>query len=188
MEEKINLEIEQMEEEEMDFFNEEFEEAVSKNDLSSFMPEDIVGVRKILWAILKNDEDIDFYKKEYIPALKEKYIKPVESEIAKLVEKQDALKGLVCDYMSKNSKKTLKYPDLATVSLLDSKDKIEYPENETELAEKMFKNGQTEFIRNKPNFDKKKINKYFKENKEVPFDDLIVVESGPSIRIGSKKG
>ena len=188
MTDKVNLTIEDMEEEEIEFFNEQFNEAVEKKDFSSFIPDDIIGARKLIWAYIKNKEDIEFYKKEYIPALKEKYIGPVEKTIVKLEEKQDALKGIVLDYMKNTDKKTLKYPDLATISRLPSENKIQYPENEKELAEKMFEEGKTDFLRNKPTFDKKKINKYYKENKEVPIDELIEVESGENIRITPKKG
>lgn len=149
-------------------------------------PDSRLSARKWILAYQHLEDEIEYYKKEYIPSLEEKYIKPVKKEIEKHERQMGFIKSKLVEFLDNVGETTVKFPDLATMSKTTTADKIIYPKNEKELAETLHKNGETDFVRVSYALDKKAIGDHFKKNKKVPISDTSIEEGESTVRFTRK--
>ncbi|HUS49724.1 MAG TPA: hypothetical protein VMZ91_06135 [Candidatus Paceibacterota bacterium] len=178
-----------------DMENEDFSDFYSK--IQDFMatdeeegvvicPDSKIEARNWVFAFVKMKEEIDFLKKELIPALIEKYIKPSKDRIEQLESSQGFVKDGLFEFLRSIGEKKVSFPSLATVSEAKTQPKVIYPEDEKALIEKLVKE-KSKYIVNKPSLDKKAILAEFKEKGELPFDELIGEAASTAIRVTMSK-
>lgn len=191
--EKINLddlteitEEEKLELEELlDSFNEEIDDAGAET-----APSSRIEARKWVHAYLHADKEKKYLKDEYIPFLMEKYIAPVKDKMERLSKAQDFIKDNCLDFLESAEETKINFPDLATISIVTSKEKIVYPEDkdvEESMAEQLFKDGKSNFVKTSHKFDKKAISEYYKDHEELPFSGLGIEETDKTVRVTKAK-
>jgi len=152
-------------------------------------PDSRISARDWTNAYLKMRNEIEYFKKIYIPALMKKYIDPVKSKIESYEKRQDAIKEMLAYFLDDIGEKNVVFPDLGTVCRTKGSDTILYPEDEeglNNLVMKLKEEG-SEFIVDNPRLDKKKIKEYYTTHKELPFEGIVVEKAEDSIRIIQKK-
>ncbi len=151
------------------------------------IPSSNLEARKWLAAYLKIDGKVDYYSKEYKDFMKKRYIAPIDEKIERLEISKEFIKDGLLKFLNNAEIDSTSFPDLATVSKTDGKDKIIYPEDEEELAKTLVASGKKDFIRTKYALDKKEINLYFADKKEVPFSGLSIENGTDGVRITKSK-
>ena len=124
----------------------------------------------------------------YIPSLKKKYIEPVEEKINKNKQAKEQIQyGLKMFLDNINERKT-NFPDLGTIFIQKNPKSIMYPEDEKDLAKKLYEE-ESEYVRVDPKIDKKKINEKFKESgyEEVPIEGVSIKDSEEIIKFRRAK-
>lgn len=187
----LEKQIFEMEEVDLDDFEkllEQIETSGQDADGPSVRPDTKLSARQWLMAVLKIDSDIDSLKKDYIPALEERYIRPCRDKIEKLENQKEFLRKGLRDFLDTVEETKVNFPDLATVSAYDTPDKIVYPEKE-ELKELVatLEEKNSEYIVKTPSIDKDKVKEYFKNNGKVPLNGLIVESGSATVRITKAK-
>lgn len=177
--------IEEMEEVEFDNFYSEIEEFVGKED-HFVSPDSKIDARKWLFAVLKLEDEISFLKKEYIPALEDKYIRPVKEKINKHDETIGFLKEGIYTFLKNSEATSVNFPDMATVSLKKKPADLLYPEDEKTLAEKLGLE-DSPFVKKKFSLDKMKIKDEWKRTGAIPIDGLASVDESETIAIRKAK-
>lgn len=180
-ENKVKEMIEQMEEVEFEDFYSKIEEFVGKDD-HSISPDTKIDARKWLHAITKIEDENDFLKGEYIPALEEKYVIPVKKKIERNKETIEFLRGGLLDFLKNSGENKVSFPDIATISLSKVAANLLYPDDEKSLAEKLAADNSP-FIKIKYELDKKKIKEEFNRTEKSPIENLIIVEERETIKI-----
>jgi len=156
------------------------------NETPFVAPEDRISARDWLLASLKIEDEIKYLKEVYIKELEKRYIAPVKEKIEKHNDALEILKQGLRQFLENAEERKVDFPDLASVGQYDAAEKIIYPEDEKEFA-KMLHDNNSGFIRITPSLDKKEIQKFYKENKELPFEELRVEPGKKSVRITRKK-
>lgn len=181
---KVIHAIQEMESEDFSDFYDKIKDFIGDDEIPTVCPESKIAARDWVLAFVKMKEDIEFYKKEYIPALTEKYITPVKDKIEQLEKSQDFIKDGLMEFLSSIGEKKVSFPDLATVSEAKTPVKVIYPENEEDLIKKILEEDEnSEYIVKKPSLDKKKILNEYKEKEELPFDELLGEAAGTTLRV-----
>ena len=180
--ERVSLDLEAMEEEDLQDLMLE----ILEDDEGSI--DDRIELRRYVAAILKIDKETEYLKKEYKPALKAKYLDPVDEKIQTMAEQKDKLKDYILDFLQANDEKSVSLPDLATVSVVNQPKSIIYPEKEEgeKIVERLYAK-DSEFVKVSLSFDKDKIKKHFFATKELPFEGLMEEDGGQTIRLSKKK-
>ena len=163
-------------------FYESIDDKLGSDEESIVVPDSRLAARDWLLAILKSEDEIDYYKKEYLPHLVSKYMDPVREKIAKLEKTKEFLRSGMREFLENAGEKSVTFPDLATVSKYGPPAKLIYPDDEKELLAVLEKE-KSEFVRSELKIDKKKISSEFKKTGKPPIDALIVEESTPTVKI-----
>ena len=187
MQQNSDFKIEDVDQVEFDeFFNSIQPESENENNVP--IPDSKLSARKWLLAYLKMESEIEYLSDVYKPYQKERYLKPTEDRIERLVKSQDFIKEGLLKFLENAELDSVPFPDFATVSKAEGKDKIIYPENEEELAENLFKSGNKDFVKIKHSLDKKAINQYIANNDgELPFSGLSIEKVADSVRVTRSK-
>jgi len=182
------MELDESDEEMFKDIYDKLEEYMDNEDESTpfVAPEDRISARDWLLASLKIEDEIKYLKEVYVKELEKKYILPVKNQIEKHNDALDILKQGLRQFLENAEERKVDFPDLASVGQYDAAEKIIYPEDEKEFA-KMLHENNSEFIRVTPSLDKKGIQKYYKENKELPLEELRAEPGKKSVRITRKK-
>ena len=151
-------------------------------DEVSILPESKIDARNWVFAFVKMKEDIEFLKKDYIPALTDKYIKPVKDRIEQLEVAQGFIKEGLFSFMGEIGEKKISFPDLATISEAKTQPKVIYPEDEKAFLEILLKEN-SDLVVQKPAIDKGKILAQFKETGELAHEQLVGEAAGTSVRV-----
>jgi len=151
-------------------------------DEVSILPESKIDARNWVFAFVKMKEDIEFLKKDYIPALTDKYIKPVKDRIEQLEVAQGFIKEGLFSFMGEIGEKKISFPDLATISEAKTQPKVIYPEDEKAFLEILLKEN-SDLVVQKPAIDKRKILAQFKETGELAHEQLVGEAAGTSVRV-----
>ena len=151
--------------------------------------DDRIELRRYVAAMLKIDEETAYLKKEYKPALKAKYLDPLDEKIKTMADQKEKLKDYVLEFLQANDEKSVALPDLATVGIVNKPSSVIYPEKKEE-EEKILQrlhDQDSEFVKVTLSFNKEKIKKHFSATKELPFEGLMEEDGGQSIRLSKKK-
>ena len=169
------MELDESDEEMFKDIYDKLEEYMDNEDESTpfVAPEDRISARDWLLASLKIEDEIKYLKEVYVKELEKKYILPVKNQIEKHNDALDILKQGLRQFLENAEERKVDFPDLASV-------------DEKEFA-KMLHENNSEFIRVTPSLDKKGIQKYYKENKELPLEELRAEPGKKSVRITRKK-
>ena len=182
--------IEKMEEEDFSEFlqgiSDQLEEFIGGDEEAVICPESKISARDWVFAFVKLKEQIEFLKKEYIPALTARYIAPVRESIEKCEQSQEFIKAGLQEFLEKAEEKKVVFPDLATVSEAKTPSKLVYPEDESSFLEKLVSE-KSEFVIYKPSIDKNSMLKIFRDTDEIPHGDLIGEGAGKTIRVTVSK-
>lgn len=146
------------------------------------LPESKIDARNWVFAFVKMKEEIEFLKKEYIPALTEKYIRPVKDRVERLEVAQGFIKEGLFSFMGEIGEKKIAFPDLATVSEAKTQPKVIYPDDEKAFLELLLKE-ESDLVAQKPSIDKKKILTQFKETGELAHEELVGEAAGTAVRV-----
>jgi len=161
----------------------------SNEELGKIAPPDTeMKARDWAMAYLKLDDQITRYEKEYIPALTERYIKPVKDKIEKHKIAQEMIKDGLFEFLEKVEETKVTFPDICTVYQQKGRDSFIYPEDEKAFAQEIFeKDSESEFVKVEPKLDKKAISKHFKDKKELPFSEIQIEEGETEVRLRRAK-
>lgn len=179
------LELEEVDELSISQLREDVEDSLD-NDGVIIPPDSHNEARNWVYAHQNISEEINRLKTEYIPYLMERYINPVKEKIERHRESQEVIKSGLKEFLENIEETKANFPDLATVYLQKGQEKLVYPEEEDELAKKLFEEN-SEYVRVSPKLDKTKIKKSWSSTGEVPIDEILVEETESEIRFRKAK-
>lgn len=188
MEDKIQkFELEEVDQVEFDKLYEKIQEySEKKEDGARIIPPDThMSARDWVYAFMKLDSEIDRLKDEYIPALTDRYIKPVREKIQRHEDTKEILKAGLKEFLDNIKETKVNFPDVATVYIQAASEKLIYPDDEVELANKLGKD--SEFVRMKVELDKKKIMDSYKQTKILPSEEIQVEIGEAEVRLRKTK-
>ena len=167
-----------------EFYNklEQFLQKSGEEETPVFGPDSRLKARDWVFAYVKLSEEIEIYKKEYIPMLIEKYIEPVKEKIKKHEAAQDFIKTGLFEFLTNAGEKSAAFPDLATIGKAKIQPKLVYPEDEKALIESLEAEG-SKWVVKKSALDKKSMLDYFKQTGEVPVNGVIGEAESEGIRV-----
>ncbi|HUS48754.1 MAG TPA: hypothetical protein VMZ91_01185 [Candidatus Paceibacterota bacterium] len=173
--------------EEIDF--EEFEGIIEKlKEGEADCPCSKNEISRYVKAFIDLKDESKYLKEEYKPFIKEKYINPIDEKIKNNTEEQELIKQAILRGLNEIDEKKANFPGIGKIAKTKVAEKILYPTDEKDFAEKILREDpNSDFIVLKPSLNKKKIMEFFKNEGEVPFQELSVEEKRETVRITSEK-
>ena len=180
------LELEEVETNAFDSLYEKLEEYQDSDKDPEISPETRIDARDWLLARLHLEDEIDFYKKEYIPALKEKYLGPIEKKISQHERAIEIINIGLRQFLNNCEEDKVAFPDLGTVSRYSPPDKFVYDDEEA-IAKTLKEKKLIDLYKEKISIDKTAIKKWHKENKGFPCEGIKTESQKESVRVTRAK-